>query len=114
MLTVNWKSMPRTNDRKSSLMDFKTFEQSLKNDQPPAGIPAGLKALWWDGKNNWQKAHQVAQEIKTADGAWVHAYLHRKEGDQGNAGYWYSRANKPKGSLSLAEEWAEIVKAFLA
>lgn len=94
-------------------MDIKTFKQSLQNDQPPRDLSGSLVALWWDAKGQWNKAHETAQEIHNAEGSWVHAYLHRKEGDEGNASYWYSRAGKRKSSLSLEEEWEEIVKAFL-
>jgi len=89
------------------------FRESLNSDQPPEGLTDLLQALWWDGKGNWKKAHETAQDISNADGAWVHAYLHRKEGDEGNASYWYSHARKPKSAQSLDEEWEQIVGTFL-
>ena len=79
----------------------------------PPGLSNGLTALWYDGKGDWNKAHDVAQEIHTAEGSWIHAYLHRKEGDAGNASYWYHRASQPVCKASLAEEWENIVKALL-
>ena len=94
-------------------MDITGFKSSLELDNPPEELSRPLQALWWDGKGDWDKAHTTAQEVSDADGAWVHAYLHRKEGDEGNAAYWYSRAGKPKSSVSLDEEWEEIVQAML-
>ena len=73
-----------------------------------------LLALWWDGRGDWQMAHEIAQDIETSDGAWVHAYLHRKEGDTWNAGYWYRRAGRPAAKQTLRAEWEEIVVELLA
>ena len=64
-----------------------------------------MQALWWDAKGHWKRALEIAQDIGNAEAAWVHAYLHRKEGDNWNAGYWYSGAGKPKGTQSLDREW---------
>ena len=89
------------------------FKESLDGDQPPEGLTELLQALWWDGKGNWKRAHETAQDVSNADGAWVHAYLHRKEGDEGNAGYWYSHAGKPKSRQSFDQEWEQIVVSFL-
>lgn len=89
------------------------FIESLDRDQPPAGVPSLLQALWWEAKGDWDKAHKIAQENGSSDAAWVHAYLHRKEGDEWNAGYWYSRAGKSKSSDSFEKEWEQIVNAFL-
>jgi hypothetical protein len=75
--------------------------------------PALIRALWHDATGDWEGAHRVAQDVDTADGAWVHAYLHRKEGDIGNAGYWYRRAGKPAASGSLELEWQAIAAALL-
>ncbi len=95
-------------------MDLQTFEKSLSRREPPDGLSLALRALWWDAKGEWDKAHQCAQEQDDATGAWVHAYLHRKEGDAANAGYWYRRAGKPHAARSLAEEWQAIARALLA
>jgi hypothetical protein len=72
-----------------------------------------LLALWWDGKGDWEKAHEIAQDVAGADGAWVHAYLHRKEGDVGNAGYWYRRAGRDVARGDLRVEWVAIVTEML-
>ena len=95
-------------------MDFQQFLESTNSNTPPKEVAGALLALWWDKKDDWEKAHTTAQEIHNTDGAWVHAYLHRKEGDDYNAGYWYNRAKKEKGSVSLEEEWEHIVKDLLA
>lgn len=69
--------------------------------------------MWHDGKGDWEGAHDIAQEANTPDHCWIHAYLHRKEGDDWNAGYWYNRARRPVPTVSLDAEWANIVKTFL-
>ncbi|MEO1052487.1 MAG: hypothetical protein AAFX87_17780 [Bacteroidota bacterium] len=73
-----------------------------------------LKALWHDGQGDWDAAHNIAQDIPGQDGAWVHAYLHRKEGDEWNANYWYTKAGKNMPKDTLAVEWQHIVEAFLS
>ncbi len=95
-------------------MDFQQFEQSTNESQPPAEMPLVLAALWWDLKGDWTKAHECAQQRETPDHAWVHAYLHRKEGDLDNAGYWYRRAGKPVFKGPLSAERKEIAEALLA
>ncbi len=94
-------------------MTFEEFQSSLTHTAPPTGMPTVLQALWYDAKGDWDKAHRLVQSIDTTDGAWVHAYLHRKEGDIGNASYWYHRAGKSPSRLSPDGEWEEIVKALL-
>lgn len=94
-------------------MTFTTFTASLNETHPPAGIAPALAALWHERRGDWEKAHQVAQDVEDNDGAWVHAYLHRKEGDPENAGYWYRRARQPVASGSLDAEWEQIVRALL-
>ena len=96
-------------------MEIKEFIESLNSQtEPSLALPESLQALWWDKKGNWDKAHEIAQDLDNADGAWVHAYLHRVEGDLGNAAYWYSRAGKPsKRREGLSEEWEEIVDELL-
>jgi len=89
------------------------FEASLKSSAPPAGISALVLALWHDGRGDWDAAHRVAQDVETDDGAWVHAYLHRKEGDAGNAAYWYRRAQRPIARGPLEDEWRDIATALL-
>ncbi len=95
-------------------MDLETFKNSLEHDAPPEGLGRALKALWHQGKGEWHTAHRLAQAQKDEIGAWVHAHLHRVEGDSANAGHWYRRAGKPYSSASLTEEWEEIVSALLA
>ena len=94
-------------------MTLAEFQRSTSDDAPPADLPRPLLALWLDAHGDWSAAHEVAQEIKDSTGAWIHAYLHRKEGDLGNAGYWYHRAGKPECRAGLLEEWTEIVSALL-
>ena len=72
-----------------------------------------LLALWWDAKGDWERAHEIAQDVSGADGAWVHAYLHRKEGDLGNAAYWYRRAGREVATGDLRVEWEGIVGELL-
>ena len=86
------------------------FAASLHNATPPEHLTPALEALWWDGKGDWNKAHQCAQSDESAAGAWVHAYLHRKEGDLANAAYWYRRAGKAIAGGPLADEWSDIVR----
>jgi len=94
-------------------MTFEDFKNSLNDSLPPQSVGKVLQALWYDGKMDWEQAHNLAQEEHTREGSWVHAYLHRKEGDAGNASYWYSRAGKKMPSCSLKQEWEEIVNALL-
>lgn len=95
-------------------MTVESFRTSLTSAEPPKDLPAVLVALWHDGRGDWEAAHRVAQDIDDANGAWVHAYLHRKEGDRPNAGYWYRRAAKPVATGALEDEWSAIVAALLA
>jgi hypothetical protein len=88
------------------------FRATLPEQTPPDVSPA-LVALWHDARGNWNASHNIAQDIDDASGSWVHAYLHRKEGDLANAGYWYRRAGKPLVTGSLEEEWRAIVEALL-
>ena len=73
-----------------------------------------MAALWHDARGDWNEAHRIAQDVDDVNGAWVHAYLHRKEGDLGNAGYWYRRANQPIASDALTLEWERIAAFLLA
>jgi hypothetical protein len=94
-------------------MTVDEFERSTAGAMPPDGLTPALTALWHDARDDWNRAHTVAQDIDDETGAWVHAYLHRKEGDLGNAGYWYRRAGRPPASGDLTEEWRQIVRALL-
>ena len=94
-------------------MELSAFKASLIDSQPPAGISVYLEALWYDAKRDWNKAHKLVQDIEDRNAAWIHAYLHRKEGDTVNADYWYRRAGKQRAVVSLDEEWEQIVVALL-
>jgi hypothetical protein len=95
-------------------MDYDEFIKSLTANQPPSKISSELKALWYDGKEDWESSHNVAQDIDNKNGSWIHAYLHRKEGDIFNARYWYSKAGKNEpANMSLKEEWESLVKNFI-
>jgi len=94
-------------------MDVQTFKTSTAQAQPPAGLSSAAQALWWDARGDWNKAHECAQAQEDATGAWVHAYLHRKEGDDNNAGGWYRRAGKSPATGPLEAEWAVIAAAVL-
>ena len=89
------------------------FRESLSAAAPAPALNAPLAALWWAGKGKWDEAHKIVQDEETADAAWVHAYLHRVEGDLGNAGYWYRRAHQPVAQDALDVEWERIVSALL-
>jgi hypothetical protein len=95
-------------------MTLDEFKATLAHPGPPPGVTGALLALWHDGHGDWDAAHETAQDVEDEAGAWVHAYLHRKEGDPSNAAYWYRRARKPEARMSLDEEWALIVAALLA
>ena len=94
-------------------MTVEEFRQSLSQTDAPAGAPNALRAMWEDAKGNWSGAHAIAQEIDDRTGSWIHAYLHRKEGDLANAGYWYRRAGQPVARDTLEEEWERIVSTLL-
>jgi len=103
--------MNPTSDRPK--MTFDDFRKSLTATKPPAGLTLALAGLWWDAKGDWTRAHEFAQQDEGVEGSWVHAYLHRKEGDDGNAAYWYSRVGKPVFKEPLDAEWLTIAKALL-
>ncbi|MDN5205258.1 hypothetical protein QQ008_27995 [Fulvivirgaceae bacterium BMA10] len=94
-------------------MTLQDFKNSLEDIKPPENIQDTLKALWYDGQENWEMAHDIAQEIHDSNGSWIHAYLHRKEGDRWNANYWYQRAGRSMPAISLREEWEQIVSELL-
>jgi len=95
-------------------MSFEELQESIRRDAtPPTKLSLALQALWHDAKGDWDAAHKLVQDESSADAAWVHAYLHRVEGDLGNAGYWYRRANKPVATGSVGTEWELMVSALL-
>jgi hypothetical protein len=89
------------------------FKASLSGASPAPQLDAPLAALWWAAKGDWDQAHKIVQDEDTRDAAWVHAYLHRVEGDLGNAAYWYRRAEKAEASGSLQAEWETMLSALL-
>lgn len=95
-----------------TLTEFRSSVQDAPS--PAAGLAPLLQALWHDARGDWDRAHQLAQDVETKDGAWVHAYLHRKEGDPDNARYWYRRAGRAESAASLDDEWTEIADALLS
>jgi hypothetical protein len=95
-------------------MDLEHFRSTLSKPTPPDGIDPRLLVLWLDADGQWDRAHDLAQELPDPDGAWLHAYLHRVEGDLANAGYWYRRAGKPVSSATLEGEWEELARQFSA
>jgi hypothetical protein len=94
-------------------MDLAKFQLSKDRSTPPPDLSLALQSLWFDAKGDWIKAHELAQKDGSSAGDWVHAYLHRKEGDASNARYWYVRAGKRVYSGSLEEEWIAISQALL-
>ena len=95
-------------------MTLQEFRNSLLSEPPPHHLSFALAGLWWDAKGNWKQAHESAQQDESTAGSWVHAYLHRKEGDPSNAGYWYRRAGKPPAKSTLEQEWLEIAESLLS
>jgi len=85
----------------------------LAKGEAPQGLSSALLALYHDERGDWDATHVAAQAGETREGAWVHAYLHRKEGDTGNAGYWYRRAGRPVPTCGLEAEWAQIAGELL-
>jgi hypothetical protein len=89
------------------------FERTLAQLKPPAGLAPALVALWWAGRDQWDKAHQVVMDESDMECAWVHAYLHRVEGDLANAGYWYRQARRAVSTEPLPAEWTAIAETLL-
>jgi hypothetical protein len=93
-------------------MTVEEFRGSLSGDKPPQGLSVPASALWWDAKGDWAKAHGLVDELGTADGMAVHAYLHRKEGEAWNADYWYGLAGRQFHREELADEWEALVEGL--
>jgi hypothetical protein len=94
-------------------MNLSEFKRSLAKAKPPSDLAPALSALWWAGKDEWEKAHTIVMAESGKDCAWVHAYLHRVEGDLGNARYWYRQAQRPAATTALTAEWDAIVEILL-
>jgi hypothetical protein len=95
-------------------MTLQEFRDLLGRSEPPAGLSLALAGLWWDAKSDWKRAHESAQQDESPAGSWVHAYLHRKEGDSSNASYWYRRAGKSPAQSSFEQEWLAIAESLLS
>jgi hypothetical protein len=89
------------------------FRASVEKDAPPHGLPAPLAALWWDAKGNWARGHDLVNELETREAMAVHAYLHRREGEEWNADYWYQRAGRGFHRTTLDAEWEALVEGLL-
>ena len=94
-------------------MRITEFKASLSGAAPAGALAPPLAALWWAAKGDWEKAHKIVQDEATREAAWVHAYLHRVEGDLSNAGYWYRQAGRPVAKDSLQTEWEQIATALI-
>ena len=94
-------------------MNFEQFKASVVNEAPDTRLTAPLAALWWDAKGDWARAHGLVDELETQDGMAVHAYLHRKEGSDWNADYWYRRSGRDHHRPTLEAEWAALVEVLL-
>jgi hypothetical protein len=91
-------------------MTAEKMRASLTSEEPPQGLTVPLAALWWDAKGDWARAHGLVDELETAEGMAVHAYLHRKEGEAWNADYWYKRAGRQYHRAKLEDEWMALVE----
>jgi hypothetical protein len=100
--------------QQSQAMNSAQFQASLQEQAPRDGLPPPLAALWWDAKGDWTRAHALVDELETADGMAVHAYLHRKEGAVSNSEYWYNRARRSFHRPSLEDEWRALVETLLS
>ena len=94
-------------------MNVAEFKESVTAAKPPDALSGPLRALWYEAKGEWDTAHEILQDESGPAGSWVHAYLHRVEGDESNAGHWYQRADRPHCKTPLAEEWEAISTQLL-
>ena len=95
------------------MQNLSDYKNTLSLSSPSDSLSVYLKALWHDAKGDWNKAHNIIQDVPDQTASWIHAYLHRKEGDIWNADYWYNKAGRKRPGISLDEEWEDIVKALL-
>lgn len=96
------------------MLTIQSFKESLQFSSPEKNSSPIVKSLWYDAKGDWDKAHAEVDHLQDRDAAWVHAYLHRKEGDLWNADYWYAKAKKSRPSISLEQEWENLVEYFFS
>ncbi len=94
-------------------MNLTDYKKSLSANNPPPDVSVYLQALWYEAKDQWDKAHELIQDLPDKNASWIHAYLHRKEGDTWNADYWYNKASKKRPAISLSEEWEQLATQFL-
>jgi len=94
-------------------MNLTDFKQTLSANNPPADLFVYQQALWYEAKDQWDKAHELIQDLPHKNASWIHAYLHRKEGDTWNADYWYNKGNKKRPAIALPEEWEQLATQFL-
>jgi hypothetical protein len=105
--------MKKSVKRSPRTMGYAAFKATLADKSPPPGLAPAIEALWYAANGFWERAHDAAQKRDDEAGAWVHAYLHRMEGDEENARYWYGRAGRPVATAAHGKEWEEIAKALL-
>jgi hypothetical protein len=94
-------------------MNIADFQATIEKDLADRDLSAPLQALWWDAKGDWTRAHQLVDELETPEGMAVHAYLHRKQGEQRNADYWYRLAGRTYYRVHLTDEWTALVQGLL-
>ena len=94
-------------------MTLEQFRRTLAKSGPPAEMSAPLASLWWAAKGDWERAHGIVMDAGGKEAAWVHAYLHRVEGDLANARYWYGQAGRKAPNAPLATEWEDIARSLL-
>jgi hypothetical protein len=92
---------------------YDEFIPTIENSEPPPSLPLFMQSLWWDAKGDWHKAHSLIDSLDDRNSCWVHAYLHREEGDISNANYWYRRAGKQNPGVNLQDEWNAISMELL-
>jgi len=93
-------------------VEVEQFQRSLSDAEPPEGLSDAMRVLWFDGRGDWDLAHGIAQDMRSDDGAWLHGFLHRREGDLPNADYWYRRAGRRRPEADLEAEWRSLVVWF--
>ena len=93
-------------------MKYDDFIKLTKKSEPSDNLAGIHLVIWYAVKDNWDMAHNIVQEINTETASWIHAYLHRVEGDISNAHYWYNRARQEPSSESLESELDDIIKSL--
>jgi hypothetical protein len=104
---------PQLSGSEFPAMTLDALLQSLSNTAPPR-LGAPLRALWLEARGDWDGAHEIVAALDSPEAYWIHAYLHRKEADAGNARYWYARAGRPVSTGPHDAEWREIAATLLA